>query len=68
MSFWKRDRSLSDQMKKNKIERDKIRNAKERAKVDRTISQTRTREKNGGAIVQIKLAKPADKARRKRKG
>ena len=68
MSFWNRERSLSDQMKKNKIERDKIRNAKERAKVDRTISQTRTREKNSGAIVQIKLAKPADKARRKRKG
>lgn len=68
MSFWKRDRSLSDQMRINKIERDRIRNAKERAKVDRTISQTRTWEKNGGAIVQIKLAKPADKARRKRKG
>ena len=65
MSFWKRDRSLSDQMKKNKIERDKIRNAKERAKVDRTISQTRTREKNGGATIQLKFAEPAPQKRRR---
>ncbi len=56
MSFWNRERSLSDQMKMNKIERDKIRNAKEQAKVDRMNAQTRMREKNGGASVQLKFA------------
>jgi hypothetical protein len=58
MSFWKRDRSLSDQMRINKIERDRIRNAEKQAKVDRTNAQTRMREKNGGATIQLKFAEP----------
>jgi len=69
MSFWNRERSLSDQMKKNKIERDKIRNAKEQAKVDRMNAQTRMREKNGGASVQLKFAEPvAPKEKAYKKG
>ncbi len=65
MSFWKRDRSLSDQMKINKIERDRIRNAEKQAKVDRKRAQTRMREKNGGATIQLKFAQPAPQKRRR---
>lgn len=66
--FKKKDQSLSDQIKKNKIDKDRIRNAKAQAKVDRKISQTRTREKNGGAMVQLKFADAAPKEKTYKKG
>ena len=51
------EQSLINRAKANKIERDRIRNEKMEAKVERTRAQTRVRERNGGTVLQVKLAK-----------
>lgn len=50
------EQSLINRAKANKIERDRIRNQKNEAKVERTRAQTRVRERNGGISLQLKFA------------
>lgn len=51
------EQSLTKKARANKIERDRIRNQKREAKVERTRAQTRVRERNGGTMIQVKFAK-----------
>jgi hypothetical protein len=58
------EQSLSNKARANKIERDRIRNEKMEAKIERTRAQTRIRERNGGISLQLKFAEKMPEKKR----